>query len=70
MILQKIKVTGPYSIMLTWIGSTATNNTFSSHRIVLRVTMVDLVLIQKAVSYWEIRTKEAFSSPGFVIVVW
>ena len=29
-----------------------------------------LVLIRKAVSYWEIRTKEAFSSPGFVIVVW
>ena len=29
-----------------------------------------LVLIRKAVSYWEIRTKEAFSSPGSIIVVW
>ena len=28
-----------------------------------------IVPIRKAVSYWEIRSKEAFSSPGFVIVI-
>ena len=28
-----------------------------------------LVLIRKAVSYWEIRTKQAFSSPDFGIVI-
>ena len=33
-------------------------------------TTFEGVLIRKAVSYWEIRTKEAFSSPDFVIVVW